>query len=383
MRVLHIGKYYPPYAGGIEAFSADLVNALRRQGVACRVIAHASPADLDEETADVVRVPVLTEFLFTPLSPGFRRALRDGIRNFRPDLLHIHVPNPSALWLLTLPEARTIPWVLHWHSDIVASELQRKLRLTYPLYRPLETRLLRNSRAVIATSHDYLESSTALRPWRDKTHVIPLGLDPGRLTVEGGADTGDAWPAGKLRVLALGRLTYYKGFQVLIRAVAKVPDVCLLIAGDGHMRAELEAVIRTTGTGDRVRIVAGLDDAARDRLLATCDLLCQPSLERTEAFGIVLLEAMAFGKPVVASAIEGSGAPWVVRTARHGRLIAPGDSEVLSRTLAELRDSDQLRAELGARGQAALEAHFHIDRTAEAVRELYASLSPDAAAESR
>ena len=375
MRVLHLGKYYPPYAGGIEVFSADLVDALQRQGVDCRVIVHASPGAPRSEPSDrVLRVPVLTEFLFTPLSPGFRRALDGALRDFQPELIHVHVPNPSALWLLTLPRAHRVPWVLHWHSDIVASKLQRKLRLAYPLYRPWEHRLLRASAAVIVTSPEYLRSSVPLQPWRDRTHVIPLGLEPGRLAVKESAVDDPAWPAGKLRALALGRLTYYKGFQVLIRAVAQLDDVSLLIAGDGRLRKTLQREILAAGAGDRIRITPGLDDAARDRLLATCDVLCQPSLERTEAFGLVLLEAMAFGKPVIASAIEGSGAPWVVKTAQHGRLVRPGDPEDLARALREFRDDSALRAELGERGRAALETRFHIDRTAQAVRELYASV---------
>lgn len=377
MRVLHVGKYYPPFAGGIEVFTKDLCAALARRGVRSRVIVHAAPGDTpgEEETGEVavIRVPVRAELLYTPLSPGFRRALARELASFDPDLLHLHVPNPSALWLLTLAAARKKPWVLHWHSDILATRLQVGLRAAYPFFRPLERRLLRASAAIIATSRDYLDSSRALAGWRHKTRVIPLGLDPRRLSFEG-PHAATEWPGGGLRVLALGRFTYYKGFGQLIDAVAAAPDTSLILAGRGQLEASLRERVARLGLRDRVRILTGVDDADRDALLASCDVLCQPSLERTEAFGLVLLEAMAFAKPVLVSDIPGSGAPWVVRTAEHGLAVPPGDVAALAAALRRLAREPDLRRRLGDGARHALDRLFHIDRTAGQVQALYEEL---------
>src|SRR5699024_5451513 len=100
---------------------------------------------------------------------------------FKPDLLHLHLPNTSAFWAMAIPAARKIPWIVHWHADVVASRHDSKLALAYPLYRPFEQRFLKVASAIIATSPPYLESSSALAHWRDKCQVIPLGLDPARL----------------------------------------------------------------------------------------------------------------------------------------------------------------------------------------------------------
>ena len=126
------------------------------------------------------------------------------LAEFRPDVLHLHLPNTSAFWALKSRRARAIPWVVHWHSDVIGPGLDAKLKLFYPLYRPFEQALLKRADAVIATSPPYLESSRALQPFRDKCRVIPLGLDPARLEPSATA-TASVWRNdGRLKVLAVG-----------------------------------------------------------------------------------------------------------------------------------------------------------------------------------
>lgn len=371
MRVLHVGKYYPPVAGGVEVFTADLCRAQVRRGHAVQALVHDREAgQQDDAGVEVVRAAVLGELLFTPVSPGFRGALSRAIGDFRPDVIHAHVPNPSALWLLTLPAARAIPCVLHWHSDIVASTLDRRLAIAYRAYRPFERRLLARSSRVIATSPPYLESSAELAPYRERCRVVPLGIDIDRFAMD--AQVAPSWPgSGTRRVLAVGRLTYYKGFDRLVEAVSRI-DASLVIVGGGADEAALRALAREHGCEDRVRIVAQADDSERDAWLASCDVLCQPSLERTEAFGVVLLEAFAFGKPVVASDLEGSGAPWVVEACGGGLLAPTGDVAALAGRLDELLAAPDRAAAFGAAGRATLRERFTIDAVAAAVDAVYA-----------
>ena len=382
MRVLHVGKYYPPFAGGIEHFLADLLPALQLQGITAAALVHDeqppltphSPPARGEERIPIYRAPCHGRLLYAPVSPAFPFWLHRAIREFHPELLHLHLPNTSAFWALAVPAARRLPWIIHWHADVVASLLDRRLARAYRFYRPLEQRLLAASRAVIATSPPYLDASAALAPWRERCHVIPLGLDPRRIPAPDAVALGRAtalWGNTRFRVLAIGRLTYYKGHDVLIRAAAAVPDSRILIVGTGEQRARLATLIQALGLGDRVGLPGFQPEADLNALLAGCDVLCLPSLERTEAFGLVLLEAMRFSQPVVVGDIPGSGAGWVVRQAGHGLLVPPGDPVKLAAALRELQHDSARRQSLGQAGAAALRERFGIEPVAAAVAALY------------
>ncbi|HEN21193.1 MAG TPA: glycosyltransferase, partial [Desulfobacteraceae bacterium] len=314
MRVLHIGKYYPPFEGGIENFLGDLLPVLKNKGLDVAAVVHDHSFRLkgyygEKQSFDVYRVPTLGTFMYAPVSPGFPFVLRRVISRFKPDLLHIHMPNTSAFWVMALSCARRIPWIIHWHSDVVPSLIDQRMTFFYSLYKPLERCLLKHSSVIISTSAPYLNSSKALSAWRNKCRVIELGMDPGRLKLPGKQLISWAegmWKEKMIRVLAIGRLTYYKGHDILIKAASKTPEISVIIVGKGDRKKELEAHISELAIGERVKLPGSLSGDRLHALLASCDFLCLPSVERTEAFGLVLLEAMRFGKPVVASDIRGS-----------------------------------------------------------------------------
>ena len=380
MRVLHVGKYYPPFAGGMEHFLADLLPALQIQGIAAAALVHdEQPRRGGERPAPdaalpIYRTPCHGRLLYAPISPAFPFWLNRAICEFRPDLLHLHLPNTSAFWALAIPAARRLPWIIQWQADVVASLLDRRLALAYRFYRPFEQRLLAASRAVIVSSPPYLDASPALEPWRARCHIIPLGLDPHRIPDPDPAARQWAetlWGDARFRVLAIGRLTYYKGHDILIRAAPELLDSRILIVGTGERRARLASLIQGLGLGDRVGLPGFQPEANLNALLASCDVLCLPSLERTEAFGLVLLEAMRFGKPVVVSDIPGSGAGWVTHQAGHGLLVPPGDPAKLATALRELQHDSARRQSLGQAGATALREQFGIELVAADVAELY------------
>lgn len=395
VRVLHVGKYYPPVAGGIENFLADLLPALQRRGVQGAGLVHApsrsdrrrfaaadtgAGAVLIAEQPPIYQAPTHGRLLYAPLSPGFPRMLARAIREFEPQLLHLHLPNTSAFSALLLPAVRRLPWVIHWHADVVASTLDRRMTAAYQLYRPFEQRLLGASRAVIATSPPYLEHSRALSRWHARCCAIPLGIDPARLPEPqaGERRSADArWGDPSLRVLAIGRLTYYKGHEHLIDAAAQVPGARVLIAGAGERRNRLQRRIDGLGLGERVSLLGFVGDRELRALLARCDVLSLPSVERTEAFGLVLLEAMRFAKPVVVSDIPGSGCGWLVRQSGHGLLTPPGDVQALAQALRTLEHDPEARRRLGAAGRRALAETFGIDAVAAQVAGLYEHVLDD------
>ena len=379
MRILHLGKYFPPYAGGMETYLRDLMAAQARQGLEPAALVHRSSISLHseeelypagEERLPVTRAAVWARFLFTPLSPTFPWLLRRHIQQHKPDILHIHMPNVSAFWALCLPAARGIPWVIHWQADVLASRHNLGLRVFYLLYRPFERAILRRSKAIIATSPPYLESSISLQSFRDKCHVIPLGLDPTSLpgtTLTQPDQTADT----PLRVLAIGRLTYYKGLEYLIRAAAQVDQVELHLVGSGDLEAELRSLAQGLKLGTRITFHGHLPNEQLAAQISACDCLCLPSIERTEAFGVVLLEAMAGSRATIISDVPGSGMGWVVDNHITGLHVTPADPGALAAAMTNLqRDRDNIK-KMGANGRQKFDRLFHIDKSAEGVAGLY------------
>lgn len=388
MRVLHIGKYFAPFAGGIENFMLDLLRACAADGVVQACLVHEAPGQTQSAQGRdfdflerFARVPIVAQLSYAPVSPGFGRAMERMLAEFRPDVLHLHLPNTSAFWALKSRRARRVPWVLHWHSDVVGPGLDRKLKLLYPFYRPFEQALLKRAAVVIATSPPYLDSSRALKPWKGKCRVIPLGLAADRIEARGPLNSapesdGSAvgWRAtGKFRVLGVGRLSRYKGFGTLIRAAAAAEAVELIIAGDGDQRSRLQRLVPDHASR-RVRLVGGVDDATRNRLLAECDLFCLPSVNRAEAFGLSLVEAMAAGKAQLATRVAGSGMGWVVEEERTGWMVSPGNPDELATLLGRLACEGAQVAAAGKHSREHFEARFGIDAVAAEVVEVYRGL---------
>jgi len=269
LKVLHIGKYFPPYAGGMETYLRDLMAAQAKQGLESAALVHKSEVSLrssaekysiGEHELPVTRAAVWLRLLFTPISPTFPLLLNRLIKENKPDLLHLHMPNVSVFWALLLPRARRLPWVVQWQSDVLASKHSLSLRLFYSIYRPFERMILRRSKAIIASSPPYLESSEPLADFRDKCHIVPLGLNPTALK----NDKPSAIPRpsdAPLQVLAIGRLTYYKGFEFLIRAAAEYRKFTIHFVGKGDQELYLKKLTLELGVQDRITFHGHLDVA--------------------------------------------------------------------------------------------------------------------------
>jgi len=384
LRILHVGKYYPPYRGGMEVFLDDLLNEQRRQGIDAHALVHGDP--LPDDPPWVVRVPVQFNLSYAPIALGFRTALNRAIDRIQPDVLHIHMPNNSALWALTLPGARKVPWVVHWHSDVVVSNIKWSVALAYMAYRPFEQALLERSQQIFATSPPYLQASAALKPWRDKCEVVPLGINLRAAAPDTPAasaasvQAGSQWREGtQFKLLSIGRLTYYKGFETLIRAVSELPGVELLIAGEGELREELQALIERHRPGNgppAVRLVGEVDEAEKHALLQACDLFCLASRERTEAFGIVLLEAMQHARACLVTDLPGSGMPWVVAQAQAGMHVPFEDIAAWRSAIARLQHDVDLRHRLGQSGARSLHRLFSIVPCTKTITRHYRVLTP-------
>lgn len=367
----------------METYLADLAAAQRSAGCEAHVLVHGHPQPDDPDWLH--RVPVQFQVSFAPVALGFSRALQRLIKLIKPDLLHLHMPNNAVLWALLTPAARRLPWVVHWHSDILTGHMPISVRLLFKLYASLEARALCRAEYIVATSPPYLQASVTLAPWRYKCTVVPLGLAAlpvQALTSLPAMPSQLPWQGG-LRLLAIGRMTYYKNFGTLVQAVAAQPGLELALVGDGELLPQLKAQVQQLcGTAPaNVYFLGNVSDAAKHLLLSTCEVLCLPSMERTEAFGMVLLEAMQCAKPCVVSGLPGSGMPWVVETAGAGWAHLPAtDALVWRQFLLDVAQQPQERQHRGAKGQQAFAQCFSADASAHALQQVYQAVAPKPAA---
>ena len=364
MRVLGIGKFYPPeYHGGLESVVVTLNHELVRRGIAVTYVVSRVGGARRTDVVDgvrVVRAASAGTLLSQPLSPG----LLTAVRREPGDLVHLHHPNPLGD-LAALLDRR--PLVITQHSDVV------RQRALWPVYGPIVRRALGRARLAAIGSEQLLATSAELRGFEERVRVIPFGIDPGRFAptpavTERVAALRASW-GGEPVVLSVGRLVGYKGFDVLIRAMAGLAATLVLV-GTGPEEARLKAL-----AGPRVRLLGRVSDADLVACYHAADVFCLPSVTIAEAFGVVLLEAMACGKPLVTTALP-TGVAAVNRDGATGIVVPPGDAGALREALAGLLASASRRDGLGAEGRRVLEREY----TAALMGERYEALYREALA---
>ena len=376
MRILHLGKYYAPQRGGIERHLQDLCEWFSGQGHHVTALVHQASGQWRSSNesinaVDICRAGCIAAPLYAPLSPVFPLHLARLIRREAPDVLHLHLPNPSCFWALLDPRARAVPWVVHWHADVSADMPDWRVRAAYRIYRPFEQAVLAKASAIIVTSQAYLDASEALGRWKDKCLVIPLGI----AEVAGSPGNAPEWPQpGHLKLLAVGRLSHYKGFAVLLDALARTPAASLILIGKGEESERLRAQVARLGLADRVSLVGELSEPDLLAAYAAADVLVLPSLDRSEAFGLVLLEAMRAGVAVIASDIPGSGTGQVIVNESSGLLVKPGDADAFAAALTRISDP-ALRASLAGAGHRRWRERFTLATSAQAVLAIYQRLT--------
>ena len=361
LRVLQVGKYYPPYMGGIETHLEALSLELREH-VDVRVAVANDGFRRTYEVRDgvpVTRVGTFFRLAHAPVCPG----LLTEIHRAGADIVHIHLPHPVALLALSASRHRG-PLVLTYHSDVVRQSGWARL------FRPILQSALTRSAAIVATSARYVESSPVLSMHREKCRVIPYGIrledwqQPPRAAV-----SRLRAEFGERIVLAVGRLTYYKGFEFLVRAMRDI-DGRLLVIGQGPYRETLERVARESGVDGRVMFLGEIQNQDIRPYYHAADVFVLPSVARSEAFGIVQLEAMACGTPVVNTMLP-SGVPSVSVDGITGLTVPPADAGALSAAINALLANPDQRAAYGAAGRDRVEREFSVEVMAERVRALY------------
>jgi glycosyltransferase involved in cell wall biosynthesis len=361
LRVLHLGKHYPPFMGGIETHLRTLAEGLS-DSAEIEVVVASSNGVASEEQIGPVRVKRVKQ-TFTvqgaPVCAGFVREIRAADT----DLIHLHLPNPAAV-LAVLASGYSGPLIATYHSDVV------RQRVLGQMFEPVRRGFLGRCPAIIVTSHEYAASSPTLAAFAKECHVIPYGIRSEPFAIV------DQHRIAQIRnrygdriVLGVGRLIYYKGFEFLLDAMKDL-DANLLLIGEGPLKDSLRAQTAALGIQDRVTFLGEVQNEDTAAYYHAARMLVLPSIARSEAFGIVQLEAMAAGCPVINTNLD-SGVPSVSVDGVTGLTVPPRDSAALASAAGELLADKDRASAFGAAGQARVAEYFSAARMCDDTLELY------------
>lgn len=373
VRVLQVNKLYYPVTGGIERVVQQLAEGLSADTDTKVLVCRQRGKTVIENVngVEVTRASSLGTISSLPLSFSFLRRFRKMSKDR--DIVHIHMPFPlgDLACLLSGYRGKVILW---WHSDIVR---QKKLM---KLYRPLMNWLLRRADCIITATQGHIEGSHYLKGFEDKCRIIPFGVDR-RIEKEAEKWMSDGQrqePGRDVRFLFVGRLVYYKGCRTMIEAFAEAAKknggLRLDLVGAGPLEDELRARAKELGLADRICFHTDVDDEELVRYFQRCDVFVLPSLFRSEAFGLVQIEAMAFGKPVINTKLP-SGVPYVSLHGETGLTVEPGQAGELADAMLYLAQNPDERLQMGMRARKRMEEQFRMDTMLERVRDLYIELA--------
>lgn len=371
IRVLHFGRFYNDRFGGSERHVAALLPGLVERGVeVANVVAndHFAKEVLSQDGYPIYKLPSLGVFAGTALCPTMPLFARRLSEEGQFDIAHLHFPDPLT-HLVTYALPPSVKIVIGWHSDIIRQ--QRLLKL----YRPFLDNIVGRADAVIAATPKHFSSSTQMGAISDpaKKHVIPYGIDYGPYTdarnIKEATGIRSRYPGRKI-VFALGRHVYYKGFEYLIRAMAELDDAVLLLGSSGPLTESLKALAAEILPPGRVEFLGRVSEAQLPSYYHACDVYCMPSTQPSEAFGLVQIEAMACGKPVVCCELN-NGVTYVNQHEQTGLVVPPADPAALAGALRRLFDNPDEARRLGAAGKRRALGHFDIPSMCDKTLEVY------------
>lgn len=378
-RIMQVNKFYAPHIGGIERFVTQVAEGLAEQ-VEMTVLVCSEDNHYHEEKKKgvyIIRVPSLFKMGNLPIPFGlihtFKKLSKDQ------DVVHLHMPFPfgDLACLLSGYRGKIIVW---WHSDVV-----RQKKLMY-LYKPIMLKMLKRADKIVVATEGHIKGSAYLKPFSEKCEIIPFGVE---LKMEKRADAYIArkkliyndmkngvnknlreGQPRRTRFLFVGRLVYYKGCDILIRAFSRLSQSELIMAGDGDMVGECKLLAKKLGVEKRVSFLGKISEERLCQEYEECDVFVLPSVAKSEAFGLVQIEAMAFGKPVINTKLS-SGVPYVSVNNVTGLTVKPGDEMALAEAMLWMEKHEEEREKMGVEARRRMKEEYTMDTMLQRLKKLY------------
>lgn len=371
MKIIQTNKAYFPKVGGIETTITTLSEGLVKDfnaEVTALVFNEKRSFKTISKSIEGVKVNYLPNFgsiASLPISFSYF----DYIKKLNGDILHIHEPFPWAdLAIKFLPQVKNnfSKIIVSWHSDII------RQKWVLSIYRKYIYNLLNIADQIIVSNASLIDNSSFLRAFRKKCNIIPIGTNlnwTNNLSVTNNLKLND----GKKSILFVGRLVYYKGIEYLVQAMSSIKNAELTIIGSGPLKNKIIQQINSLNLGNRICVVPEVDSQTLHKHFNDCDLFVLPSVEKSETYGIVQIEAMACGKPVISTEL-GTGTSFVNQDKLTGFVVPPRDSNSLKDAINKLVENDDLRLNLGRNAKLRAFNEFTAEIMVKRIYHLYESL---------
>ena len=366
-KILQAAKWYSPEVGGIETVAVAITDAVRDKAEMKILVCSGNKGKetgYTDEGVYIYRAKTPFRICSTPISFDYLGAFRKMSKDV--DLIQLHAPFPlSDLALFLGRRSRKIKKALWYHSDVIK---QRKLMF---FYRPLLKWMLRKVDKIYVASRSIAEQSKYLGKHMDKVEVIPFGISTREY------DKAERFPIltealndkNNVKILFVGRLVYYKGIDVLIEAMAKTSGAELFVIGGGELDESLKKRTDELGITDKIHFMGRIEKEELLAAFSDCDFFVLPSVNRAECFGLVQLEAMVYGKPVINTSLP-TAVPEVSVHGETGLTVEPSNIDELAEAMNLLISDEELRKSYGINARKRCEDSFSMSKMQE---KLYAS----------
>ncbi len=370
-KILQAAKWYFPEVGGIETVAIAITEAVRHRADMKILVCSGGKDNKSEVNADgvyIYRAKTPFKVYSTPISFDYLRAFAKMSKDV--DLIQLHAPFPlSDLALLLSRKSRKTKKALWYHCDVIK---QKKMMF---FYRPLLKWMLKKVDRIYVASRSIAEQSEYLGKHMDKVEVIPFGISTERY------DRAEKFPIltdaltdkKNVKILFVGRLVYYKGVEVLIDAMAKTSGAELFVIGGGELDQSLKKRTDELGITDKIHFMGRIADRELFAAFADCDFFVLPSVNRAECFGLVQLEAMVYGKPVINTNLP-TAVPEVSLHGETGLTVEPEDVDGLADAINRLTADKELRQIYGENARKRCEEYFSLTKMQEKLYQSYLEL---------
>ncbi|MFL2940558.1 MAG: glycosyltransferase family 4 protein [Candidatus Poseidoniales archaeon] len=367
MHILQVTPYFFPHFGGVESHVLGLSENLIKMGHDVEVVTSRYSRMPETETLNGIRITRLPQWINMYNTP-IVTSIRQFVRRTHADIIHIHSPPPfTERFAAKGAKEAGKPFVVTHHCDLELKGIFGNTAVNF--YQNFLGKFpLEEANRVISTTESYATTSRTL--WDTDVTVIPNAVDIKRFNLENkGELIRDKYSIGNDPLaLFVGRLVPHKGIGILIRSLTHTPNGKLMIVGDGPYKKWLMNLVKKLDLNERVIFVGPVDDYWLPSYYSATDVVILPSTSRLEAFGIVGLEGMASGKPLILSDIPGVRD---VISEKEGYIVEPLDPNAIAEALEKIWSAPEMAREMGKRGRERVEALFSWEKVSKDVEEVF------------